>query len=90
MWALDVLSEVPTGLDGLTAREILKSGKSVIQWEFSATPLRSWALLLATILILEQLERSVEATKDDREKKETEQVVKGMAGIHASGWCQCM
>jgi hypothetical protein len=84
MWALDVLPLDPTGLDGSMAREILKSGQLVTQWEFSAATLRSWAWLLATIL--EQLELSVAATKDAREKKQTKQAVEGIASIH--GWCQ--
>jgi len=79
MWALDVLPLERTGPDGvtselMTAREILKSGQLVTQWEFSAATLRSWAWFLATIL--EQLELSVAATKDAREKKQTEQEVK--------------
>jgi hypothetical protein len=81
-WALDVLDL--TGPDGMKAREIMKSGQLVTQWEFSVTTLRSWAWLLATIL--KELELSVAATKCAREKKQTEQEVEGMANIH--GWCQ--
>ena len=81
MWVLDVLSGVPTGLNKMTASEILKSGEPAIR---SAATLRSWALLLATTL--EQLERSVTAMKDAREKKQTEQEVKEIGSIH--GWCQ--
>lgn len=81
MWVLDVLSGVPTGLNKMTASEILKSGEPPIR---SAATFRSWALLLATTL--EQLERSVTAMKDAREKKQTEQEVKEIGSIH--GWCQ--
>ena len=81
MWALDVLPLDPTGLDEMTAREIMRSGQLVTQWEFSAATLRSWARLLATIL--KQLELSVTATKDAREKKQKEREVECMANIHA-------
>jgi hypothetical protein len=83
-WAPDVLPLEATGPEGMTAREILKSGQLVTQWEFSAATLRTWAWLLAKIL--EQIELSVAATKDAQEKKQTEKEVEEMTNV--IGWCQ--
>jgi hypothetical protein len=86
MWALEAVSVDPTGLGGMTAREIRKSGQLVIQWEFSVATLKSWAWLLATILYQIELQVAETSLRKAQEKNQTEQEIKGMANIH--GWCR--
>ena len=83
VWAIDVLPPDSTGPDGMTTREIWKSGQLVIQWEFSAATLRSWAWLLAKTL--EELVLSVAAVKDARMKNETKREADKMENINV--WC---
>ena len=85
-WALEVLLPNSIGPDGMTSKEILKSGQFVTQWEFSAATLKSWAWLL--VRILKQLELSVTETKVAREKKQTDQEVKHMSNIN--GLCHIL
>lgn len=80
-WAHDVQTKYPTGVDGMTSREILKSGQLVTQWEFSAATLKSWAWLLAKIL--QQLELAVKAMNVSLEQKLAEEVKEGTGYIAA-------
>ena len=58
----------------------------VIQWEFSTATLRSWAMLLATIL--KRLEIAIDKTKDARKMNLTVKETEGFQDIHR--WCYCL
>jgi hypothetical protein len=57
----------------MRTRKIEKFGKLVTQWEFSNATLRSWSWLLAKML--KQLELAIEATKEARVNKLTDQEI---------------
>ena len=79
---------------GMNEREVVRKdesnteeiGKPLIQWEFSTATLKSWALLLATIL--EQLGLAIDATKEARENNLTDKETVGLNEVHR--WCYCL